>query len=70
MSRLEVNLGELAQVAVGAHHASAGELGAHVNSQRAAFRRAGQVPGKRSKPPKPPLCKTCGDRECVGNCRF
>jgi|NGEPerStandDraft_6_1074524.scaffolds.fasta_scaffold179614_2 hypothetical protein len=70
MSRFEVNLGELAQVPVGAHRRSAGSLGARENPQLAEFRQTGHVPPKRSKPPKPPLCKTCGDRECVGNCRF
>ena len=70
MSRLQVNLGELAQVPVGAHRRSAGKLGACENLQRAEFRQAGHVAPKRSKPPKPPLCKTCSDRECVGNCRF
>jgi hypothetical protein len=70
MSRLEVNLGELAQVPVGAHRRSAGSFAAGENPQRAEFRQAANVPPKRSKPPKPPLCKTCGDRVCVGNCRF
>jgi hypothetical protein len=55
---------------VGAHRHSAGKLGACENLQRAEFRQAGHIPPRRSKPPKPPLCKTCGDRECVGNCRF
>ena len=70
MSRLEVNLGELAQVPVGAHRRSAGKLDACENLQRAESRLAGHVLLKRSKPPKPPLCKTCGDHVCVGNCRF
>jgi hypothetical protein len=68
MPRLEVNLGELAQVPVGAHRRSAGKLGACENLPRAESRAEGHL--KRSKPPRPPLCKTCGDRECVGNCRF
>jgi len=70
MSRLEVNLGELAQVPVGARRHTAGKLGARANPQRAESRQASCFPPKRSKPPKPPLCKTCGDHECVGNCRF
>ena len=70
MSRLEVGLGELTQVSVGVQRGSTGKFGARANLQRLEFRQAGQTPPKRSKPPKPPLCKTCGDRECVGNCRF
>jgi hypothetical protein len=70
MSRLEVSLGELAQVAVGAHHRSAGSLGVRESPQLADFRQARHVPPARPKPPKRPLCKTCGDRVCVGNCRF
>jgi hypothetical protein len=70
MSRLEVNLGELTQIPVGVHHRSAGSLGVRESAQLADFRQAGYVPPKRPKRPKQPLCKTCGDRVCVGNCRF
>jgi len=70
MPRLEVNLGELAQVPVGVHYRSTGSMGVRENPQRAEFRQAGFVPPKRPKLPKRPLCKTCGDRVCVGNCRF
>jgi hypothetical protein len=70
MSRLEVNLGELAQIPVGVHHRSAGSLGVRESPQLADFRQAGHVPVARPKLPKRPLCKTCGDRVCVGNCRF
>ena len=70
MPRFEVNLGEMAQVSVGVHRRSTGSLGARENLQRGESRQATNVPPKRSMPSKPPLCKTCGDRECVGNCRF
>ena len=70
MPRLEVNLGELTQVPVGVHRRSAGKLGACENLRRAESRQEGYVQLKRSRPPRPPLCKTCGDRQCVGNCRF
>jgi hypothetical protein len=70
MSRLEVNLGELTQVSVGARYRSAGSFAASENPQHGESRHAGYVPPKRPKRPKPPLCKTCGDRVCVGNCRF
>ena len=69
MPRAEVNLGGLTQVSVGVHYRSTGPFGVRENPQRAESRHAAYVP-KRPKLPKRPRCKTCGDRVCVGNCRF
>jgi hypothetical protein len=67
MPQVEVNLGQMAQMSGGASYCSIGSFGRCENPRSAEFGMAGQVPRK---PPKPPLCKTCHDRECVGNCRY
>ena len=64
MPRGEVNLGEMAQSLVGAMRGSYGSFGARGNPQDAESGQVGYVP------PKRPLCKTCADRECVGDCKY
>jgi hypothetical protein len=66
MPRMEANLGELAQFPVGVRYRSNRSSGARENPPRAESRQAGHAPPKL---PKRPLCKTCGDRVCVGNCK-
>ena len=60
MPRIEVLVGEMPQLPVGAVRLSAGSLGAMKKS--------------RSVPPKPlfkrPCCKTCKGDACVGRCKF
>jgi hypothetical protein len=67
MPRGEVNLGEMAQSLVGAMRGSYGSFGARGNPRGGASRQVAPVPAK---PPKRPLCKTCADRECVGDCKY
>jgi hypothetical protein len=67
MPRVEVNLGEMAQPLVGAMRGSYGSFEARGNPQSAASRQVGYAPPK---PPKRPRCKTCADRECVGDCKY
>ena len=66
MPRTEVNLGEVA----GAQYRSPGSFGARKNPQHVESRQVGFVLASRPKPPKRPCCKTCGDRGCVGNCKY
>jgi hypothetical protein len=70
MPRMEANLGEIAHPPVGGMRSPYGSFGVRENPQRMESRHAGCVPSQRPKPPKQPLCKTCNDRVCVGNCRY
>jgi hypothetical protein len=67
MPRLEVNLGEMPQPVAGAIRSTFGSSGATV-PRRGESHPKGFVPLKQ--PPKPPCCKTCKDRGCVGHCKF
>jgi hypothetical protein len=66
MPRTEVNLGD----GVGVQYHSPGSFGARENPQRTESRYVGFVLAKPPKPPKRPCCKTCGDRGCVGHCKY
>ena len=66
MTRVEVNLGEMAQPLVGAMRGSYGSFDVHGNPQGAVSRQAYAPP----KPHKRLRCKTCADRVCVGDCKY
>ena len=70
MPRVEVDLGEMAQPLVGAIRSSCGLFGTRGNPKGAESRQARQAGYVPPKPRQRPCCKTCGDRGCVGHCKF
>ena len=68
MPRLEVNLGQMAQPAVGATRSSFGSFNTGWKPQGAESRPIGFVLAKQ--PFKRTVCKTCKGDGCVGHCQF
>jgi hypothetical protein len=72
MPRVETNLGEMTQYAVGGALGQGGLSGARWNNRvdsqpvQPQHRRSAPPP----KPHKRPCCQTCAGHKCVGNCRF